>query len=57
MENLDQFSPESLSEMDMESLVGGQGGAADVTYNCLGGYCGVCGGAATVQTTDSASVC
>lgn len=37
MEDLDQFSSETLNEMEMEAVVGGN---HPIVQNCAGGYCG-----------------
>ncbi len=39
MEDLDKFSSETLNEMEMQSLVGGNIPPPPPVNNCNGGYC------------------
>lgn len=39
IESLEQFSPETLNEMEMQAVLGGGDPPSEVPQNCNGGFC------------------
>ncbi len=54
---IEDFSPETLNEMEMDSLFGGTNAEVMATYNCLGGNCAAGCGADSPKEEDGPCSC